>query len=107
MDIVHLLPSFPQFLRFALSLFNSLVVMFRRKTICETLTMTAFDISPETGFFPPRPLPKLEEPFDIWETALAEAPEILSLGDDETEAAVERQNEGNAWRERVKSVREL
>ena len=104
MDIVNLFPSLPQFFQIALSLFNSTFVANNRRAICESNTMIDFDVDIETGFFPRQPLPRLQKPFDIWETALAEAPEILSLGEDSSDGAVEKRRGGEMWRQRVKLV---
>lgn len=64
-----------------------------------------FDIDVNTGFVPARPLPRLEKPFDIWEAAFAVAPDVLCIGDDESEMAMEKRDRGNAWRGRAKTVR--
>ena len=63
-----------------------------------------FDVDPNTGFFPPQPLPKLPEPFSLWEQAMADAQGRLSLGDDESPEAISKRPAGERWRARVRSV---
>jgi indoleamine 2,3-dioxygenase len=104
MDIVTLLPSRRQFWRLALSLFNSMSVY--RKLQYQSVSPINFDIDVETGFLPRRPLPQLPKPFGIWETTLCEAKDVLSLGEDEFNTAVEKEKNGELWRTRVKSVSE-
>lgn len=70
----------------------------------QRLNLTAFDIDPETGFIPRKPLPHLSEPFNIWETALSIAPETLSLGEDEDEDAIEKRAGSEQWRTDIRSV---
>jgi len=92
MDVINLLPSPPHFFRLffrlALSLFNSTFNANHYRTIAERRPhMDFFNLDSETGFFPPQPLPRLPEMFDIWEHALAEANGNLCLGDDDREEA--------------------
>ena len=105
MEFARHLPFLSLILRSPLSLTKSGGLINSRQQIGGKLTMTDFDIDVETGFIPPRPLPRLEGPFNIWETALAVAPEVLGLGDDESEVGIERREGGSAWRETVRSVR--
>jgi hypothetical protein len=97
MDIWNTLPSPHQIFRTALSLFNSFV-LFHGKGQREKVSQADFDIDAEMGFLPRRPLPRLQAPFEAWETALCEAPEVLSLGEDDSEAATEKRSGGEAWR---------
>lgn len=64
-----------------------------------------FDVDHDTGFFPPEPLPKLPSAFSIWEDALIEAQETLSLGEDESDEAKAKRPAGSQWREQIRSVR--
>lgn len=65
-----------------------------------------FDINfhTNTGFLPPRPLPKLQEPFDVWEHALSQAQHVLKLGEDLLEEDSRERAEGELWRQRIRSV---
>ncbi|KAF9061944.1 Indoleamine 2,3-dioxygenase [Rhodocollybia butyracea] len=65
---------------------------------------TDFDIDPVTGFLPPEPLPRLSDQYEVWENAVAEAPELLRLGDDISEEALTLKTEGAFWRARLKSI---
>lgn len=66
-----------------------------------------FDVDPHTGFFPPQPLPKLPRAFSFWEKALAEAPEVLCLAENENEEALAKRPLGAKWRKTVQSVSRL
>jgi indoleamine 2,3-dioxygenase len=101
MDIINLLPSPPQVFRLALSLLNSTV---NRRTADEHSSPINFDVDVASGFFPRHPLPRLSNTFEIWEKALAQATETLSLGEDESESALEKRLNGEVWRNNVKSV---
>lgn len=57
-----------------------------------------FDVNLKTGFLPSRPLPHLPLKYRSWEEALSSAPNLLSLGDDESEDALRRRPLGEAWR---------
>ncbi|KAF9068204.1 Indoleamine 2,3-dioxygenase [Rhodocollybia butyracea] len=70
----------------------------------EQQTQTDFGIDPVTGFLPPEPLPRLSGQYRIWENALAEAPELLRLGDDVSKEALALKKEGESWRVHVKSI---
>lgn len=69
-----------------------------------TLCQIDFDVDPNTGFFPPQPLPKLPEPFGPWEQALLDAQGKLGLGDDESPEAISKRRGGEQWRARVRAV---
>ncbi|KAL1757496.1 Indoleamine 2,3-dioxygenase [Schizophyllum commune] len=62
-----------------------------------------FDIDGETGFVPPRPLPKLQGEYQIWEDTLRDAAGRLSLGCDDSEEAISRRAYGKSWRQKVDS----
>jgi hypothetical protein len=66
---------------------------------------TDFDVDPETGFLPPRPLPRLSAPFDIWESVLTDAREALTLGEcDDDDDARESDVAGERWRNTIRTV---
>jgi len=69
-------------------------------------TPADFDVNLQTntGFFPPRPLPKLPEPFDAWEDALSQAQDVLKLGEDLPEDHVTERAIGERWRCQIRSV---
>lgn len=107
MDVFNLLPSpplfFSHFLKLAFSVLYSKVHV-RKYLSAQRRPQTAYDIHPKTGFFPPEPLPKLPASFSIWEDALRDANGNLSLGEDESEEALERRPYGNEWRSRIDAV---
>ncbi|KAF8559743.1 Indoleamine 2,3-dioxygenase [Imleria badia] len=65
-----------------------------------------FDVNlhTNTGFLPPQPLPKLQEPFDVWEDVLSQAPHVLKLGEDLLEDDARERTEGELWRQRIRSL---
>ncbi|KAF6764013.1 Indoleamine 2,3-dioxygenase [Ephemerocybe angulata] len=97
MDVFGLLPSPPLFF----SHFFKLGALFHRNLLAQRRSPTAYDISPHTGFFPPEPLPTLPLPFDIWEAALRDANGNLSLGEDDSDEALEKRPFGSEWRSRI------
>ncbi|KAG5645082.1 hypothetical protein DXG03_007173 [Asterophora parasitica] len=107
MDVIHLLPSPPQFFRLffrlALSLFTSTLHANYRRALDERRSHMEFDIDSETGFFPPCKLPQLPKTFHIWEHALSEANEILYLKDDDREEAIAKRPLGEAWRSSIRA----
>ena len=109
MDIVNVLQAppvfFRLFLKLALSLFfNSFPTSYRR-TVVPRILPAAFDVDPATGFFPPQPLAPLSDEFAIWEDALRDANGGLSLGEDESEEALDKRAFGEQWRSNVVAVR--
>ncbi|KAI0032816.1 Indoleamine 2,3-dioxygenase [Vararia minispora EC-137] len=68
------------------------------------LPMDQYDIDPTTGFFPPRPLPRLTGRFGVWECALDEAVEKLSLGEDTRAEAKAKRMSGETWRAQIRSM---
>ena len=111
MDVVNVLQTPPIFFRLfvklALSLFNSTINLSHSKLVHGRPTPSAFDVDARTGFFPPRPLPRLPSGYTIWEAALREASGNLSLGEDESEDALEKRPFGDQWRANIASVRVL
>lgn len=103
MDITNCLPSPPQVLRLAMSLLNA-SPLGRRCSVEGHQSPAEFDVNlnTDTGFFPPRPLPRLPAAFEIWETALKEANESLSLGDNDWDE--HRTRAGERWRANIASV---
>lgn len=65
-----------------------------------------FDVNLQTntGFLPSAPLPKLQEPYDVWEDALSQAPSVLKLGEDLLGDRSKERIEGELWRRRIRSV---
>lgn len=105
MSIINHLPSPSEIFRLTLSLLNStLIASNRRVPDGGRHSLTKFDVDPESGFFPPHQLPRLPEEFDIWEIALTEAQDTLSLGEDGSEMAMERRAAGEVWRANIRSV---
>jgi indoleamine 2,3-dioxygenase len=104
MDITNCLPSPPQLLRLAMSLLNTSVLGPRCSVTDGHPSPTEFDvhINEDTGFFPPRPLPRLPATFEIWEAALEEATQSLVLGDNDWDAGKTRA--GERWRANIASV---
>jgi indoleamine 2,3-dioxygenase len=111
MDVVNVLQTPPIFFRLfvklALSLFNSTINLSHSKLVLARPTPSSFDIDARTGFFPPRPLPRLPSGYAIWEAALRDANGNLSLGEDESEDALEKRPFGDQWRANIASVRVL
>ncbi|KAJ2934897.1 hypothetical protein H1R20_g2146, partial [Candolleomyces eurysporus] len=107
MDVFNLLPSpplfFSHFFRLAFSVFHSKVQI--RKLLNQRRSPNAYDISPHTGFFPPEPLPNLPSAFGIWEQALRDANGNLSLGEDESDEALEKRPYGHTWRAKIDAHR--
>src|SRR5258707_3911649 len=106
MEVVNILETPPTFfnliIKFALSLFASLLAF--RKPAQENLSSTSFDIDPNTGFFPPNPLPRLRGSYTLWENALDAARGNLSLGEDNSEDALVKRPFGQQWRYTIAAV---
>jgi indoleamine 2,3-dioxygenase len=109
MEVVNILETPPTFfnlvVRFALSLFASLLAFHYPKPVQEKCTSASFDIDPRSGFFPPKPLPKLHGLYAIWEAALDDARGNLSLGEDDSDDAVAKRPFGQQWRAAIAAVR--
>ena len=108
MEIINVLPNpplfFRLFLRLALSLLNSTLNTNYCYSVQDKRPPTAFDLHPHTGFFPPRPLPKLPRQFVIWEDALRDANSNLGLGEDNSEGAIAKRPFGEKWRSNIVAV---
>lgn len=57
-----------------------------------------FDVDSETGFVPPRPLPRMQGDHKIWEDTLRDAAGKIGLGNDESEEGLARRAYGKSWR---------
>lgn len=62
------------------------------------------NIRTDTGFLPASPLPMLQGPYDVWETALANAQGVLKLGETLFGAPEEVLAAGESWRHRIRLV---
>ncbi|KAJ7461533.1 Indoleamine 2,3-dioxygenase [Mycena latifolia] len=102
MNVIDLLPSPHQYFSLAVSLLQSTIANSRRP-FDKRRSPVDFDVDVNTGFFPPQPLPHLPPAYAVWENALAEAAEKLSLGEDESEAAIAKRATGELWRFQVSS----
>lgn len=109
--MINILPSPPEFLRTCFRLSSSLYsCSFNagyHKTSPEKFTASSFDLDPQTGFFPRKPLPKLAPKFPqyaIWEAALQEANGRLILAEFHDEEDLDLLISGEEWREAIKQV---
>ncbi|KAJ7137775.1 Indoleamine 2,3-dioxygenase [Mycena epipterygia] len=103
MNVIDLLPSPHHYFSFAVSLLQSTIANNRKTLVEKRRSQVDYDVDPNTGFFPPRPLPHLPAAYAVWEVALAEAGEKLSLGEDDSDAALEKRVTGELWRSQVQS----
>jgi indoleamine 2,3-dioxygenase len=105
MDIASFLPSPTRALRLVMSVLNASVLGPHCTVSGGSPTPADFDvhINAGTGFFPPRPPPHLPAAFDDWETALSEATQSLTLGDNDWDAS--KTKAGEQWRKNIASVR--
>ncbi|KAF8623472.1 hypothetical protein AX15_006256 [Amanita polypyramis BW_CC] len=108
MDIISLLPSpplfFGQFVRLALSLLKSTVHTNYRRSIQTRPSLVDFDVDLRAGFFPPRPFPRLTGAYDLWEAALDQACQNLSLGSDTRPEALAKHDFGSRWRRDIAAL---
>lgn len=104
MNVIDLLPSPQQYFSLAVTLLQSTVDNYARKPVPRRRAPVDFDVDVNTGFFPRSPLPHLSGAFEVWETALRDAGEKLSLGEDDSEAALSMRGTGELWRSQVLSV---
>ncbi|KAJ7161514.1 Indoleamine 2,3-dioxygenase [Mycena crocata] len=102
MSVIDLLPSPHQYFTLAVSMLQSTVAN-NRRVLDKRRSPIDFDVDVNTGFFPRQPLPRLPPAFHVWEVALSEAADKLSLGEDESEAAVAKRATGEHWRSQVLS----
>lgn len=87
-----------------LSLYNSYFQSAPRLSSPDRRSPLDFDVDPQTGFFPPTPLPQLPLSFDLWENGLSSAAGHLCLGNDDSEEALSKREFGQMWRDDVSSV---
>jgi indoleamine 2,3-dioxygenase len=104
MDYIHSVLTPYELLRLGTSGFNEILQRLRYMGAQQPRANAEFDIARDTGFVPPEPLRRLPPAFDFWERALADAPETLSLGQDESIESVEKRESGEIWRRRVREV---
>ncbi|KAH8099588.1 Indoleamine 2,3-dioxygenase [Cristinia sonorae] len=84
---------------------------FDMKTIERALNLTRpggfvpqhYDVDPHTGFFPPQPLPRLPATHAIWEDALLKAQKCLFLAENQSEQALAMRQQGECWRDAIRS----
>ncbi|KAF9246348.1 Indoleamine 2,3-dioxygenase [Melanogaster broomeanus] len=102
---IDLLPSPLHLFNDALRILQSYQVS-RRVSLDAHPTPADFDVNLQTntGFFPPEPLPRLQEPFDVWEHALSQAQKVLKLGEDLLNDGSRISSEDELWRERIRSL---
>ncbi|KAF8205721.1 Indoleamine 2,3-dioxygenase [Mycena galopus ATCC 62051] len=103
MNVVDLLPSPHQYYSLAVSLLQSTLDNYARRPAQKCPTQVDFDVDANTGFFPRSPLTPLCGAFAVWEAALDEAAEKLSLGEDGSEVAISKRVTGELWRSQVLS----
>ena len=104
MDYLHNVLPPSQLLSLSASALNEILLRWRSQGVQHPKPNSDFDISDDTGFLPREPLQRLPPAFDFWERALVDAPSVLSLGDDETDDTVDRHEDGERWRRRVREV---
>ena len=106
MDYIHNVLPPSELLRVGASALSDILKRLRTFGVQQPRSNIEFDIDRNTGFIPPSPLPRLPPAFDFWERALAEAPDVLSLGDDISEEALSKREKGDLWRQRIREVSE-
>ncbi|KAL1746274.1 Indoleamine 2,3-dioxygenase [Schizophyllum fasciatum] len=82
--------------------FLAVLSCYRRNLVPRPLS--DFDVSESTGFMPPRPLPKLQGRYGLWEAALRDAADSVSLGSDEAEEATQKRESGSTWRKAIERL---
>lgn len=104
MSYLHNVLPPTELLRMGASALNDVFSRLRTLTVEQPKSNAEFDIGRETGFIPSYPLQRLPLGFDFWERALAQAPDVLSLGDDIEEEGVQKRAGGELWRQRIREV---
>ncbi|KAL5529495.1 hypothetical protein ACEPAG_5480 [Sanghuangporus baumii] len=102
MDYFHNVLPPSELLRVGASALSDILKRLRAFGVQQPKSNIEFDIDRNTGFVPASPLPRLPLAFDFWERALAEAPDVLSLGDDVSEEAVAKRESSELWRQRIR-----
>lgn len=101
------LPAPHQLLRLAVSSLNdafSTLKTFTGPEHARARSNGEFEIYTQTGFVPRSPLQRLSGSFDFWERALERAHLDISLGEDDTDAAVAKRASSEKWRENIRKV---
>ncbi|KAH8826873.1 Indoleamine 2,3-dioxygenase [Flagelloscypha sp. PMI_526] len=100
MDIFNLLPTPGDFL-------GSGLVDYVRQTLKapprDHRSRIDFDVDPASGFIPRSPPRPLQGAFSLWEAALTEAPHVITLGEDLSDAALDKRAAGELWRLKIRS----
>ncbi|KAF7311355.1 hypothetical protein MKEN_01037400 [Mycena kentingensis (nom. inval.)] len=100
MNVIDLLPSPHTYFALAVDFVSDWHKAARRSDKPRRAAVD-FDVDVHTsGFFPRQPLPRLSNEFSVWERALSDAPDQLSLWDDATPA---QRASGEVWRSQVRS----
>ncbi|KAF7295518.1 hypothetical protein MIND_01091800 [Mycena indigotica] len=100
--VIDLLPSPHHYFTLAVDYWQRSATT--RKSADRRRVAADFDVDViESGFFPRQPLPRLPHAFSVWEQALTDAPDQLSLYEDESEAATAKRVSGESWRAQVRS----
>ena len=101
MDIFNLLPTPGDFL-------GSGLVDYVRQTLKapprDHRSRIDFDVDPASGFIPRSPPRPLQGAFSLWEAALTEAPDVITLGEDLSDGALDKRAAGELWRLKIRSV---
>ncbi|KAJ6502079.1 Indoleamine 2,3-dioxygenase [Mycena sanguinolenta] len=103
MSVIDLLPSPHQYYTLAVSLLQSALDNYTHRPAQKRPLQVDYDVDAHTGFFPRSPLTPLSGAFGVWEAALSDAAEKLSLGEDDSEAAMSKRVTGELWRSQVLS----
>ncbi|TBU65517.1 Indoleamine 2,3-dioxygenase [Dichomitus squalens] len=82
---------------------NTLRTSLTESAVPQTFNGDAYDVDPETGFFPRRPLRELEGDFALWERTLVQARSVLKLAADRGEEAIAKAAQAEQWRHRVRN----
>ena len=101
------LPAPHHLLRLAVSSLNDVFSTLKTYTGPESAKARSnaeFEIYTQTGFIPRSPLRRLPASFDFWEIALERAHHDISLGEDDTDAAVSKRVSSEKWRENIRKV---
>ncbi|KAH6918436.1 Indoleamine 2,3-dioxygenase [Coprinopsis sp. MPI-PUGE-AT-0042] len=104
--VFSLLPSPPHFFTHFVQLAVTVLysrLQFRRQVLAKRHSPYSYDIDQQTGFFPSQPLPYLPTPFAHWEQALRDANGNISLGEDDSEEALDKRPYGSTWRARIEA----
>ena len=104
MDYLHSVLPPSELLRVGASALLDILNRLRAIGVQQPKSNAEFDIDRNTGCLPAIPLRRLPDSFEFWERALAEAPDVLSLGDDISEDAIAKRESSELWRQRIREV---